>query len=136
MAALFKVETLRTQELSEAWALVRSSGVYANEDWWIAEASDLIADGGGVLVARAADSCIHALATFMRPEVTREPVLTIPILISFELNGSGPARNAVLKALERIATKLECSHLFLPVVQPGCRYGFRPSAPEALPTGN
>jgi hypothetical protein len=124
MAALFHVEELKTRDLSEAWPTVRSSGVYANEDWWLAEASDLIAEGGGVLAARAQDGCIHAVATFERPEVAQEAVLTIPTLVSFDLGRGALAREALLKAIERIATKLECTHVILPICRPERRYNF------------
>lgn len=114
MEALFKVKPLATRELSHVWPIVRSSGEYANEDWWIADASSLIAGGGGVLVACAADGCLHAVACFERPE-RRPGTLVVRTLITFELTPDEPARTAVLHALKRIATKLECSHLILPL---------------------
>ncbi|HJP67983.1 MAG TPA: hypothetical protein VJ846_03690 [Sphingomicrobium sp.] len=115
MVALFKVKALATEELSEVWPIVRSSGDYANEDWWIAEASRVIANGGGVLVARAADGCLHAVASFERPERPGHDALVVRTLITFELSPNEPARTAVLNALKRIATKLQCTHLILPL---------------------
>lgn len=115
MVALFNVEALKTQKLSEAWPIVRSSGVYANEDWWIAEATKLIGDGGGVLAARAADGCLHAVASFEGPKLLGQRTLVVHTLITFELSPNEPARMALLNALERIATKLECSHLVIPL---------------------
>ena len=115
MVALFKIEALKADELGEAWPIVRSSGAYANEDWWIAEAIKLIGDGGGVLVARAADHCLHAVASFEGPRLLGQRTLVVHTLITFELSPNEPARMALLDALERIATKLECSHLVLPL---------------------
>ena len=113
--ANFTVQALKPNELIDAWPVVRS-GPYANADWWLAEAAELIKGGGGVLVARAPDGRIHGVATFKPPALlARKKMLTIPLLISFELNRTAPARSALLKTLERIATKLDCSHVVLPL---------------------
>ena len=109
------VEALKAQKLGEAWALARSSGSYANEDWWIAEGADLIAAGGGVLAARAADGRLHGVATFQAPRLPNEDTLVVPMLVTFELSRDAPARNALLHSLKRIATKLECTHVLLPI---------------------
>ena len=115
MHSLFKIEALNTQGLHDAWPLVRSSGVYANEDWWTAEACDVIRGGGGVLVARAADGCVHAVTSFQPVNGESERTLAVKRLITLELTSNEPARTALLGALERIATKLECSYLLLPL---------------------
>jgi hypothetical protein len=109
------VEALKKDRLSEAWALARSSGSYANEDWWIAESADLIAGGGGILAARAADGRLHGVATFQGPRRPNEETLVVPMLVTFELSRSAPARNALLNSLKRVATKLECTHVLLPL---------------------
>ena len=109
------VEALRTNKLSEAWALARSSGSYANEDWWIAEACDLIRGGGGVLAARATDGNLHGVATFRAPRRPNEETLVVPMLVTFELSRRAPARNALLHSLKRVAIKLECTHVLLPL---------------------
>ena len=112
----FAVRALKGNELAAAWPIVRSSNVYANLDWWVTDAAELIAAGGGVLVALAQDGAIHGVATFRRPDNRgTDKALTIPMLITFELSGSGPARSALGKELERIATKLECAHVNFPV---------------------
>ena len=113
--ANFTVQVLKANELGEAWPIVRA-GPYPNVDWWICEAVELIENGGGVLVARATHLRVNGVATFQVPSnETEERVLRIPLLISFELTRSAPARFALLKSLERIATKLECSHVTLPL---------------------
>ena len=109
------VEALATHKLGESLELVRSSGSYANEDWWIAEAVDLIKDGGGVLAARASDGKLHGVATFQAPRRPTEETLVVPILVTFELRRSAPARNALLHSLKRVATKLNCTHMLLPL---------------------
>lgn len=109
------IEALKTDGLSEAWALARSSGSYANEDWWIAAGEDVIAGGGGVLAARAADGGLHGVATFQAPRWPNEETLVVPMLVTFEFSCNTPARNALLKSLKRIATKLECTHVLLPL---------------------
>ena len=114
MHSLFKIEALKKGALGDAWPLIRSSGMYANEDWWTAEASDVIQRGGGVLVARAADGCVHAVASF-EPVGGEKRTLAVRTLITLELTSSEPARTALLGVLERIATKLECSHMLLPL---------------------
>jgi hypothetical protein len=114
--AEFTVQALKPSELSEAWPIVRS-GPYPNVDWWLSEAAELISNGGGILVARARDGRIYAVATFDAPaELATERVLTIRLLISFELSLSAPARGALLKALQRIASRLECRHIVAPLV--------------------
>lgn len=110
------VRSLKTSELPEAWPIVRSSNLYANVDWWLTDAVEIIAGGGGVLVALAPDSTIHGVATFKIPaNPARDNALTIPLLITFELSSCAPARSSLVKALERIATRLECTHVVLPL---------------------
>jgi len=115
MPQQISVESLKTDKLSEVWALTRSSGSYANEDWWIAEGTDLIARGGGVLAARATDGRLHGVTTFQVPRRPNEDTLVVPMLVTFELSRSAPARNALLNSLKRIATKLDCTHILLPI---------------------
>jgi hypothetical protein len=110
------VESLKTDKLSEVWALARSSGSYANEDWWIGEGTDLITRGrGGVLAARATDGRLHGVATFQVPRRPNEDTLVVPMLVTFELTRSAPVRSALLNSLKRIATKLDCTHILLPL---------------------
>jgi len=119
MLPQIKVEDLKIEKLGDAWAIVRSSGFYGNEDWWIAEGTDLIADRGGVLAARAGDGRLHGVATFQVPGRPNNDTLVVRMLLTFELSRSAPARNALLNSLKRIATKLECTHILLPI--PGKR---------------
>lgn len=113
MPTQINIEGLSGPKLGEAWTLARSSGAYANEDWWIAEGDDLIARGG-VLAARAADGRLHGLATFEAP-APGASTLMVRMLVTFELTRSAPARSALLASLKRIATKLECTHVVLPL---------------------
>lgn len=112
MRQQLSVEALKTEELSEAWALARASGTYANKDWWIAEGTEIISAGGGVLAARAMDGQLHGVATF---QASREGTLVIPLLVTFEFSRCEPTRNALLNSLKRIATKLECTHVLAPL---------------------
>jgi hypothetical protein len=114
--AQFTVRALKKNELVAAWPIVRSSNLHANLDWWLTAAAELIAGDGGVLVALAQDGTIHGVATFKAPDnPARGHALEIPMLITFELSSRAPARAALVKVLERIATKLECTHLVLPL---------------------
>lgn len=115
MLQQISVEGLGTNKLSDAWVLARSSGAYPNEDWWIAEGSDIIARGGGVLAARAADATLHGIATFHGPTQQNGDRLVVSMLLTFELSPSAPARTALLDCLERIATKLNCTEVLLPL---------------------
>ena len=117
MTAHFTIASLGVGELGEAWPIVRASGAHANEDWWISEAAQLIAGGGGVLVARAPDGYLHAVASFELPRATGQRTLVVRTLITFELSANEPARTALLAALKRIATKLECSHVTFPLAR-------------------
>jgi hypothetical protein len=113
--ARFTIQALKGNELGEAWPIVRS-GPYPNLDWWLSEAAELIRNGGGVLAARAPTGRIHGVATFKSPaDLAGERMLTVRLLISFELSRSAPARAALLRSLERIATRLECTHVILPL---------------------
>ena len=114
--AQFIVRPLKTSELESAWPIVRWSNVYANMDWWLTDAAELIASGGGALVAINPDGEIHGVATFKTPrDPASDNLLKISMLITFELSSGAPARHALLKALERIATRLECTHVVVPL---------------------
>jgi len=114
--AQFTVRALKTNELVAAWPIVRSSNLHANLDWWLTAGAELMAGDGGVLVALAQDGTIHGVATFKAPDnPAMDNALEIPMLITFELSSRAPARNALVKVLERIATKLECTHIVLPL---------------------
>lgn len=115
MTAHFTIASLGLDDLGDAWPIVRASGAHANEDWWIAEAAQMIAGGGGVLVARAPDGYLHAVASFEPPGAAGQRTLVVRTLITFELSASEPARSALLAALKRVARKLECSHLSFPL---------------------
>src|SRR5689334_14955331 len=112
MRQQLSVEALKTEELSEAWALARASGTYANKDWWIAEGIEISSAGGGVLPARAIDGQFHGAATLQSPG---EGTLVIPPLLTIEFSRCEPTRNALLNSLKRIATKLECTHVLAPL---------------------
>jgi ribosomal protein S3 len=68
-----------------------------------------------VLVARAADGSIHGVATYERIATSRGQLLTVEKLITFELNRRKPARRALCEALDRIADRLGCSGVALPI---------------------
>ena len=106
----FAVENLQKEQLREAWLVVRTSGLEANMDWWVTDATELIDRGGGVLAARAPDGGIHGVATYIvvgKLPFTR--VLAVEILITFELNRSAPAGRALLEALEQVAAARNCA---------------------------
>jgi hypothetical protein len=111
----FAVEHLSEDRLAEAWPVVCMSHSHANADWWISESSALIGRGGGVLAARAADGCIHGIATY---EVVRRAlvgrVLAVATLVTFELSRRAPARRALDEALELLASAFDCRSIVLP----------------------
>lgn len=114
--AHFTVENLQKERLGEAWPVVRTSGLEANLDWWLTDATELIERGGGVLAARAPDGSIYGVATYDlvgTPPLAR--LLAVEILVTFELNRSAPARRTLREALEQIATVLNCTGTAFPL---------------------
>lgn len=110
----FIVENLQNEQLREAWPVVRTSGLEANVDWWVHNATELIERGGGVLAARAPDGGIHGVATYaVVGKLPHARVLAVEILITFELNRSAPARRTLCEALEQVATALNCTGMAL-----------------------
>ena len=105
--AHFTVENLQKERLGEAWPVVQTSGLEANLDWWLTDAARLIDRGGGVLVARAPDGSIHGVATYgLAGKPPEARVLTVDLLLTFELNGRAPARRA-LSSVEKAAAALD-----------------------------
>jgi len=114
--AHFTVENLQKDRLGEAWPVVRTSGLEANLDWWLTDAAGRIDRGGGVLVARAPDGSIHGVAAYGLAGKTHEArVLTVDLLLTFELNGRAPARRALSKALEKAAAALDSTGIVIPL---------------------
>lgn len=110
----FTVENLQKEQLREAWPVVRTSGLEANVDWWVADAVELIERGGGVLVARAPDGGIHGVATYVvAGKFPFARVLAVERLITFELNRSAPVRHTLCETLERVAAALNCTGVAL-----------------------
>lgn len=127
----FSVQPLTKGQLEEAWPVVCSSGGFANIDWWVSDAAELIAGGGGVLVARAPDGRVQGLATFDRSSLAAQRILRVPLLITFELSRCSPARTALLHALKGIARKLDFDQIILPLE--GKRRADRPTS--VIPKG-
>jgi hypothetical protein len=100
----FTVHHLREDQLAEAGGVLRLAGDPAALEAWQREARGVIARGGGVLVARAADGSAHALATY---ELAGD-ALAVARLVSFDLNRKQPARIALVDALGLIAASLGC----------------------------
>ena len=114
--AHFSIQALKARELGEAWPVIRATASHANPEWWMSDAADMIEAGGGVLVARAPDGRIHGVATFKVPPAPKaERTIVIPTLVAFELSRSAPVRAALLEALGRIAERLGCGHVALPL---------------------
>jgi hypothetical protein len=112
----FSIQALKVRELGEAWPVVRATACHPSPDWWMSDAAETIEAGGGVLVARAPDGGIHGVATYkVPPACEAERTLVIPTLITFELSRSAPVRAALLEALGRIAGRLGCGHVALPL---------------------
>lgn len=111
----FAIDHLNPDQLREAWPVVRMSDSLANCDWWVSEAAQLIERGGGILAARASDGSIHGVATYA---VARKPlvgrVLTVDILVTFELSRRAPARRALYEALELLAGAFDCRSIVVP----------------------
>lgn len=105
----FTIEHLTPERLSEAWPIIRSSGLYPRPEWWLTDAVRLIGDGGGVLAARAADGIVHGVAIYtLGPGRHFKKVLSIWSIVTFELRRDGPARCALCEALDELSLTLEC----------------------------
>ena len=114
--ANFTIEHLTSDQLAEAWPVVRMSNSHANADWWMSEAVALIDRGGGVIAARATDGTIHGVATYEIASKARiGRVLWVDLLISFELSRRAPARHALYEALELLAGAFDCRSIVLPL---------------------
>ena len=109
----FAIERLELEQLQEAWPVVRMSGLHANLDWWLSDATQLMERGGGVLAVRAPDGSIHGIATF---EPTGRPAnrLAVEIFITFELSRGAPARRGLREGLDRVAAALDCTRIVWP----------------------
>jgi hypothetical protein len=116
----FAIEHLDEHTLFDAWPLLRSAGAEALRDWWENETLELIARGGGVLAARAADGSVHGIATYEcvhRPRTG--PVLAVKRLVTFELNRKEPVKQALGGALHMIASAFCCTAIALPLQSKG-----------------
>ena len=116
----FTVEHLREEQLAEAGAFLQLAGAGSVPEWWKNEARALMGRGGGVLVARTIDGSVHGLATY---EVAKRRhtgrVLAVARLVSFELSGKQPAKNALINALDLISAAFECFAVALPLPAKG-----------------
>lgn len=102
-----RVEQLSEWQLAEAGPLVQLGAHPCRS--WERDARALIARGGGVLGARAADGLLHGVATYeviIGDEVER--LLAVERLVSFELSGRQPVKRQLLEALARISQSFDC----------------------------
>lgn len=103
-----RVEQLSHDQFAEAGAIMQLGATRCSS--WERDARALIARGGGVLGARAADGLLHGVATYeviVGEDVER--LLAVERLISLELSGRQPVKRQLLEALERISEAFHCA---------------------------
>lgn len=103
-----RLSRLDESRLPLAYPLIRSAA-RVSQARWEAFARQLIAAGGGILVASADDGCVHGVAAFRRTGSLRfERALQVDILVAFELSRGAPVRRALCDGLEEIARETGC----------------------------
>lgn len=103
------VSELEADCLAEAYPLIRClAGVEA--DRWIGFAEDLLARGGGFLVARAEDGRVHGVAGYILSNSLKHgKALRIEVLAAIELGHTPLVREALSSAADSLARKMGCS---------------------------
>ena len=103
------VEPLRGDRLAEAYPLVRAA-TRVSQGRWEDFGRELLESGGGILAVTAADGCLHGVAAY-RPNrnLRHEQSLDVEVIVGFELRGDDRVREALCRALEKIAAAMGCS---------------------------
>ena len=110
-----RVLCLEGDDLALAYPLVRSAArVGAGQ--WMAFVGELIAEGGGVIGARADGECLYGLATF-RPLGTlrHRRALYVELVVAIELSRRQPVRDLLLGELNKIAIDHACTSILLTI---------------------
>lgn len=107
----FHVFSLEQGRLDEAYPLVRAAARVTPEQWE-RYALRLLAEGGGILMVRAGDDCLHGLAAYRELGSLRHgSSLQVEVVIALELGPPGPVRQALCRALEEVALSRGCKSL-------------------------
>jgi len=103
------VKPLSAEQLAEAYPLVRTA-TRVSQARWEEFGRELLQGGGGVLAVTAADKCVHGVAAY-RPNrnLRHEQSLDVEVIVAFDLRGDDRVREALCRALDRIAAGLNCS---------------------------
>jgi hypothetical protein len=103
---------LEREELAKAWPLVRAVSPSLGPDDWQETATELIAEGGGVIAVVAQDGCFHGVATYQPIEDRRGGrILYLETMVTFELSRRAPVRQLLCDCLERLAAALGCDSI-------------------------
>jgi len=102
------VLSIGRERLAQAYPLIRSAARVTPERWQ-EFGEELIAHGGGVLIATAEDGCVHGVAAF-RPSGNLRHLrsLEVDIIVAFELRCGARVRDSLRAALDEIAINQGC----------------------------
>jgi hypothetical protein len=103
------VSELEADCLSEAYPLIRClAGVEPGQ--WTCFAEHLLAQGGGVFVARAEDGSVHGVAGYVVSNSLKHGrALRIEVLAAIELGHTPLVREALHSAVDDLARRMACS---------------------------
>lgn len=124
---------LESDELAEAWPLVRLVAPWLDLRGWRQSTEELVSRGGGVIAVVAPDGCFHGIATYER--INRQPMghaLFVGTFVTCELSRRAPVRRFLCDAIERLSAVLDCDAIAI-VEPPG---GYVPASwLDAHPVG-
>ena len=127
----FTVSHLQAGQIAEAYALVRMAAPEVEPERWQAFADSQLGRHGGVLGVFAGDSTLHGVAAYRPDESLRHGrTLRVDTIVTFELNRSAPAREALCEALALLGRALDCASVT--VAMPGRGYA-DPASAKAAP---
>ena len=109
----FTVSRLETEQIAEAFPLVRMAVPGIAPDGWSRYAANLAAAGGAMLGVFAGDSTLHGIGVYRIEDSLRGRRLAVDAIVTFELNRAAPARAALVDALEGEAVRCGCASLAL-----------------------
>ena len=101
--------------LLDAWPILHAAAGEVQAQWWESEARALLARGGGVLAARAANGSVYGVATYECVHRGTGSVLAVDRFVTLELNRNEPAKEALRGAINEIAAAFGCRSIALPV---------------------
>jgi len=114
MTQPFRLSHLDSDQVRQAYALVRIGAPETTLEQWQAYAESLGGSGGGVLGVFAGDNTIHGVATYLPETSLRHGrILRIDNFVTFELSHAAPARQALCEGLNLLAKGLGCDAVTL-----------------------